>query len=582
MKGFFRSLAHRRLIPFIEPFEKRLKTILSPSDWAVVIVLGLIMMLSAGAIIASVSLSFTKTVPASGGTYVEGVVGTPRFINPLLAVSDADRDLTALVFSGLMKANPDGSLSPDIASSYTLSSDQLTYTFTISDKARFQDGTAVTADDVAFTVKEAQDPDVKSPARANWDGVTVNVIDEKTVSFTLKSPYAPFLANTTMGILPKHLWQNVTSEEFPFSTLNAQPVGSGPYRFGTLKENSSGIPVEYDLVAAKAGTRIPYIQTFILKFYDNADDLKTGLNQGEVNAAYSIDDKGLFAAHAVNQAVLGRVFGVFFDQSQNPVFADKAVRQALDLAVDKPAIVSSVLGGHGSTIDGPLPPTSVSASSGGASEKDRLAQAKALLQNDGWKPGPDGILAKTVTVGSKKQALKLQFSLATSNAPELKATAQMVAADWHALGAQVDLQFFDQSDLSVSVIRPRKYDALLFGLVVGSDLDLYAFWDSSQRNDPGLNIALYANADVDKKLEALRTVTDSVLRIQKAADVANEIASDTPAVFLYAPYFIYVTPPSLEGLTLGTISSPSDRFDDVDQWYLAKEQVWPIFTKRTQ
>jgi hypothetical protein len=66
----------------------------------------------------------------------------------------------------------------------------------------------------------------------------------------------------------------------------------------------------------------------------------------------------------------------------------------------------------------------------------------------------------------------------------------------------VDVKIFDQGDLSQNVIRPRKYDALLFGEVIGRELDLFAFWHSSQRNDPGLNIALYANSTADKILSS--------------------------------------------------------------------------------
>jgi peptide/nickel transport system substrate-binding protein len=154
----------------------------------------------------------------------------------------------------------------------------------------------------------------------------------------------------------------------------------------------------------------------------------------------------------------------------------------------------------------------------------------------------------------------------------------MVAADWKASGVEVDVKFFEQSDLSVEVIRPRKYDALLFGEVVGRDPDLFAFWHSSQRNDPGLNIALYANTDTDKKLSDARTETDPDVRREKTKAAANAIAKETAALFLYAPHFVYLSPATASGIVFGTISSPSDRFDAVDQWYLETEQVWPIFS----
>jgi peptide/nickel transport system substrate-binding protein len=572
-----RSLFKGRVFGPLRNFESKL-SFFTPSDWFVVGVLGAVMALAAGTLLAGVSVALTMEIPEHGGTYTEGVVGTPRFVNPLLAISDTDRDLAELVYSGLMKENPDGSLSPDLASDYSISADKLTYTFTLKDDARFQDGTAVTADDVAFTVRAAQNPDIKSLLRANWQGVDVEVVDSKTVSFTLKSPYAPFLENTTLGILPKHLWQGVTAEEFPFSTLNTRPVGSGPYAVASTLQNSSGIPTEYDLSAFMGGARVPYIGTFVFKFYDDANALQSAFNTGSVGSAYGVDPSAITAAHAVNEAVFGRVFAVFFNQNQNKILADIAVRQALDAAVDKNALVATVLSGYGSVIDGPLPPLAAEQNPASAlSPEERVANAQAILVKGGWEIGADGVFAKTSGTGKAKQTVRLAFSLATSNVPELKSAAEAAAADWKAVGADVSVQIFDQSDLAADVIQPRKYDALLFGLVVGRDPDLYPFWHSSQMADPGLNIALYANKNVDALLEKARSEEDRSARQKDTEDAAKLIASETAAVFLYTPYFVYLSPPAAKSIVLGTIDTPSDRFSSVENWYLATERVWPIF-----
>lgn len=578
LRAFLRALLKHRIIPTVHTFEKRL-SLLTPSDRLIAGTLALVMTFSVGALLASISISLTEVVPAHGGTYTEGLIGSPRFINPVLAISDTDRDLTTLVFSGLLQSNPDGSLSPDLAESYTVSDDKRTYTFVLKDTARFHDGKQVTADDVLFTIRAVENPDIKSPRRADWEGVEVNVIDTKTVSFVLKTPYAPFLENMTVGIVPKHIWQDVTAEEFPFSTRNTEPVGSGPYRVESVKRNSSGISTEYLLTAITSGTRIPYIDHIVFKIYSNAENLKDALNQGKVQAAHSIEPSGTLAPIALNEAVFGRVFGVFFNQSQNKIFADTVVRRALDKAVDKQRIVSTVLGGHGSVIDGPLPPDSANTAPVETSAEERILKAREILANGGWKAGADGILTKTIVVAKKKETVRLAFSLSTSNVPELKQSAEMVADDWRQIGADVELKFFDQNDLNVGVLRPRKYDALLFGLVIGRDLDLFAFWHSSQRNDPGLNIALYANVDNDKKLEALRTISDPVTRLERARTVAESIQNDIAAVFLYTPYFVYATPPELSGMHLGTIATPSDRFIRADQWFLKTERVWPIFKR---
>jgi peptide/nickel transport system substrate-binding protein len=133
-----------------------------------------------------VNRSFLVEVPDYGGSLTEGVVGAPRFINPLLATSDTDRDLTTLIYSGLMKIDDQGKLIPDIAESYTVSDDELNYVFTIKDNVYFHDGEKLTVDDVIYTIEKAQDPELKSPREANWVGVKVERIDDKTIAFNLK------------------------------------------------------------------------------------------------------------------------------------------------------------------------------------------------------------------------------------------------------------------------------------------------------------------------------------------------------------------------------------------------------------
>lgn len=575
LRAFMRALQRRRTFPFFETLRQK-TAFFTPLDWSVVAVLGVIMGLSAATMLAGVSLALTEEVPSRGGSYSEGIVGSPRFVNPILAVSETDRDIVALVYSGLMKMNPDGSFSPDLAERYSLSEDMREYTFTIRDDARFHDGSKVTAEDVVFTVRSALNPDIKSPRRADWEGVDVVAIDERTVTFTLQEPYALFLENTTIGILPKKLWGGISSEEFPFTTLNTNPVGSGPYDVVSVRENNSGIPVEFSLRAFTSGVRVPYIENITLRFYTDEDAVLAAFSKGEVRAASSVHPGTAVKDAIVHEAVFGRIFGVFLNQNQNKIFADASVRQALDMAIDKEEIIDTVLNGYGSVIQGPLPPLSLSSKTATSTE-NRIDGARAVLEKSGWKQGEDGIFEKTTGVRNKKETTRLTFSLVTSNNPELKQAAELVAEQWKELGVEVTLKFFEQNDLTIEVIRPRKYDALLFGEVVGRNPDLFAFWHSSQKNDPGLNVALYANTAVDSLLEKARTEHDPKERREKLEQASDEVSAEFGAIFLYAPHFVYVAPRDVSGVTFGTVAVPSDRFDTIDQWYLSTERVWPIF-----
>ena len=171
----------------------------------------------------------------------------------------------------------------------------------------------------------------------------------------------------------------------------------------------------------------------------------------------------------------------------------------------------------------------------------------------------------------------LTFSLATSNAPELKAAAEELKRQWQAIGVPVDLKLFETGDLQQNVICPRKYDTLLFGEVVGPELDFFAFWHSSQRNDPGLNVALYTSTVADKLLESGRSLSDSHERLTKYQEFSDLVTADIGAIFAYSPSFIYIAPTKLKGLELGSITTPSDRFANAYSWYTEVTTVWRIF-----
>lgn len=575
-----KTASKKRSVRALETAEEKARRFFTPSDWLIIGIFFIIMTLGAATMFVVASNELSSEVPVHGGTYVEGVVGNPRFINPLLAISDIDNDLTFLLFAGLMKSEPDGSLSPHLAKSVEVSEDGLQYTFTLKENIFFHDDTPITAEDVVFTVQAAKNPEIKSPRRANWEGVEVIALDDRTVSFSLRAPYALFLENTTLGILPSHIWKNIRTEEIPFSDLNTNPVGSGIYKTKTVKKSSAGVPTEYRLIAASNGLPKPYIKNFIFKLFPNTDAVVSAISSGDVDAAHSI--LPLYNGRPLenSEAIFARVFGVFFNQNQQDLFADATVRKALDSALDKKTIVDTVIGGYGTVLDGPLPPQSVFQENEGQqpTAESRIATAREILENDGWKLGENGVFEKT----TKNETRTLRFTLSTANASELKQAAEMVAEQWRALGADVSTAFFDQNDLQLQVIRPREYDALLFGLVVGRELDLFAFWHSSQRNDPGLNIGLYANITTDKYLEDARNEFDPVARREYALQAAEEISRETAAIFLYAPHFTYVYTNKLKGVEVTFVSTPRDRFFGIENWYLRTERVWPFFTNMNE
>ena len=561
----------------------------SPGERLSLYVLSCLLGLSALMLLVSVNRAISVTVPSHGGSLTEGETSPARFINPVLAVSQADQDLTELVYSGLMRAQPDGTFIPDLASRYDVSADGTTYTFYIRPDATFQDGTPVTSADVLYTVSLAQDPDVKSPHRADWEGVVVSAPDAHTVVFKLPHAYAPFLEDVTLGILPKHLWQSTASTDIPFSTLNTHPIGSGPYSVSHISTDTTGAATEYDLAAfPKFTLGEPYITHIAIKFFTNQDTIIQAFDSGAIDAIAGIAPRSLDQSRERTARSYEHRYPASSASSsiktRTPRSPTPPCEQALSAAVDKKMVVNSVLLGFGSPLDSPIPP-SVLSTKGGAepaplkavlavkpsdATSTNVANVQTILTKGGW-------TFDTSKNMWTKGKISLSIKLVTVDMPELTQTANSVAASWRAVGIPVDVQVYPLSEFNNSVLRPRAYEAVLFGEVVGREADLFAFWHSSQRTDPGLNLAMYANSRVDTILSNARGTTDQSLRRSLYEQFATILQQDNPAIFLYSPDFLYVLPKQLKGVQIGALTTPAERFLNVYQWYTSEENVWAFF-----
>ena len=318
-----------------------------------------------------------------------------------------------------------------------------------------------------------------------------------------------------------------------------------------------------------------------IHFYPNEQDVVNALTSGNIDSVSEISSQqaAKIASSTPSARILStplpRIFAIFMNQN-NTVLSNKEVRQALNLGVDKDRLVKTVLGGYGVRIDGPLPYSVSTNAATTTKSSDGKAAARALLEKNNWGMGTDGIYAKKDKKG-QLTSQRLAFTIATADSADLKQTAYFVQKEWKLIGADVTVKVFESNDLTQDIIRNRKYDALLFGEVIGKGLDLYAFWHSSQRNAPGLNLSMYVNSKTDKLLDDARVATDESVRNQKYADFQKIIQDDAPATFLYSPDFIYVVPDKVKGLSLGQVTAAQDRWSDVSKWYTNTDNVWKIF-----
>ena len=229
-------------------------------------------------------LQMTISVPRIGSSYTEGLLEDPRAINPLYASHDTDRDISRLIFSGLFIYNGSGIIGHDLASDLDISTDGKVYTVTLKKNLQWHDGQPLTADDVVFTIHTIQNGQFRSPLRSDWQGVSVEKLSDDSVRFSLRAPYAPFIENLTLGIIPQHIWQHVTPEQAPLHEANLKPVGSGPYRFDQMRQSKDGSIQWYQIMRnANYHRPGPYIQKIIFQFFKNEDELFAAWHRGIID-----------------------------------------------------------------------------------------------------------------------------------------------------------------------------------------------------------------------------------------------------------------------------------------------------------
>jgi len=549
------------------------------------------LLIFAGSLISlpfTVFYHYTKAVPDYGGSFSEGMVGEPHYINPLLSQNnDVDRDLVSLVYSGLMKYNREGKLVPDLAKSYEISGDGLNYTIYLKENAKWHDGAPITADDVVFTIQTAQNPDYGSLQRINWQGVDVEIADKHTVILKLKNKYAQFLNNLTLNILPQHVWQDVKPVNFALSDFNLKPIGSGPYKFKKLKKDDTGKITSFELDSNRNFyDGRPYVDRIELKFYNSEDEMIDEFNKNSIESMAFVSANNLKKVKFkkrlnIEELKLPRYFGVFFNQNEAPILSDKNIRLALNYGTDKKEIINKILDGKGLEVNSPMIGEVLDIAGDVKKYDYNPDKAKELLAGAGWVPpagGPDdkGVLTKTVKAKSSKDkpaTERLAIRLTTSTWPELNNVANILKEQWAKIGIELIIEALPTQSLQ-QAIKGRSYQALLFGEILNIDPDPFSLWHSSQKRDPGLNLALYDNKSVDGLLEKSRQTLNPLERIQQYQDFQKLVVEDVPAVFLYNPLYIYAQTNNIKGFNGKIISMPSDRFSNAEKWYINTKRSW--------
>jgi len=601
------------------------------ADRLVVGALALVFVIVLGAMVAPSHLSIGPAATPTPGPvtpYREGIVGHPSSVNPLTARTQADRDLVALLFRGLVRAGPDGSILPDLASSWTLSADGRTYTFQLAEDAYWDDGQPVTSADVVFTVGVLQDPTYDGPYGSSWQGIRVKAAGPYAVTVTMVLVVAGFLRQATLPILPEHLLGQANVAALADSSYSARPVGDGPYRILELdywhallqrvpsanpaasaspapaptpsalpspgsasQAPSSGGPTTTPLLtpqpsptpsptpppsprpALQLGPGLARLDSIELRFFDDSASAAAQFKAAQLDGVGGLLPDSVDAALARSGSSLASyrwtsLLGVVVNQrATHPEFADADVRIALLAAIDRTSLVAGVLENRGTQADLPIPSWSSFYDRGavGRVAYDPAA-ARAGLSDAGWKLSDAGWVAPHA---SSTYGLRLLTPDEASN-PIVHRVAVAVAAAWTAVGLAVTLQAVPAARY-LQLLDTGDFDAAVVDFSVGLDPDLGPLLLSTQVGSGGSNVAGIQDRVLDQLLLGARKTLDPAARQAAVSAVEKYVSGSMPILPLAFQDYGFVLANRVRNVFGDDLADPSSRYWDVIDWRLASD-----------
>lgn len=528
-------------------------------------------LLAAGAVLAGLLTQFSGLRayyqvlrPTPGGMYSEGMEGDFTTASPLYAVTDVDTSVSRLLFAGLLAYDNQNHLVGDLADSWTHNADGSVYTVHLRPDLRWHDGLPLTADDVVFTYQTIQNPDARSPFLSSWQGVAVTALDGQTVQFKLPNPLSSFPYSLTNGIVPKHILGALNPPDLRSAAFNtSNPVGAGPFMWQSIGVSGVDETAEEQIVLAPfphywAGE--PKLGSFSIHAYAGQQALLAAYRSKEITAVAGIDTvpKDIAQDKTSHVYTLPLTAGTYvFFKTTNPILKDVKVRQALVAGADRGAVIDS-LGYMAIPVDEPLLKGQLGYDQKYAQAADQVAKARQLLDAAGWRMGTDGMRSR--------KGQPLTFVLAATDSTEYRTVAAALQKQWQALGVQVTVQTLP-ADAFQEALSRQSYDALLYGITIGADPDVFVYWDGSQ-SDAQLNFSNYTSTVADLALEAGRTRLDARLRAVKYRTFLNAWRQDAPALGLYQPRLLYISHVPVYGIGTGPVNADADRFNNVQNWMI--------------
>lgn len=513
----------------------------------------------------------TIEVPKIGGEIKIGIIGQPININPVLAENNADKILVNLLFVPISdlaeKIEPINNL--DLLNKREEANNLNIWRVRLKENIFWSDGKKITSDDIIFTISKIKEAKDKSLLYSFWKNIEVNRVSELEMQFNLNENYSFFkeiLSN--FYIAPKHIFADLPVLNWHLSEYNLNPISNGFYKFDSISIEKNGFisglllkTNDYYL------NQKPYISQINIKFYPNEESLLKAFNAGGIDV-FILDNfkkiSDLKRPYNLKAFPISNYYAVFINQSQNLALKENEVRKAMFISVDRNKLINEIFNGYAIPAFNPLPWFNKN-----LNDDENINLASKILDDAGWEINESGIREKQI----KNNTIQLNFKLIVPDIDFLVQTANILAENWSKIGIKINIIKVDPQKIILENIENRDYELILFGNAIYPKFNLYPFWHSSFIFAPGLNLSLYNNSSTDKLLLDLYQ-KPNIDQNETISKILENIKNDNPAIFLYEPKYLLVSPRNIYGINEFLINSKEDIFKNINEWYLKTKRVF--------
>jgi peptide/nickel transport system substrate-binding protein len=516
--------------------------------------------------------------PVQGGVYTEALIGAPQRFNPLLDYYNAvDRDVDALVYSGLVYFDSRGVPHPELAESWGISQDGMTYNFALRPDITWHDGEPFTTDDVLFTIEMMREGEGLVPTDITefWQEVEIKAFSDLSMQFVLPEPFSPFLDYLTFGVLPQHILGDRSFAEMVDDDYNLNPIGTGPYRFERVVVENGQISGVLLSVNTAFYREPAYIEQIVLNFYPDApaalDAYRQGVVQGIGLISLDILGDALAEPNLAMYAMRKPELSMVIFNLNNPeveFFQEVEVRRALLTGLNRQWMINSVLQGQGIIADGPiLPDTWAYYPKTERVDFDRDAAIKMLRE-------AEYVVAGEENPVRTKEEVALRFELLYPDTDMHTRLAEAIQTNWAELDVDVTITPVPYEELVNVYLEDRLFQAVLIDLNLTRtpDPDPYPFWDQAMATG-GQNYSQWDNRIASEYIEQARVVADLGERERLYRNFQVIFGEELPALPLYYPIYNYGVDYDVQGVSVGPLYDSSDRFNTVTDWFLVAKRT---------